>query len=190
MSSASTAPPSASDARATLVALGILVSLHLLMIGGGVWLRSIVLSTWQKGPLVDPAAPYAPENALILFPIAACVALDTYLFVLAFGVRVLQRRWWLPVVAMAAGCAASEGALRAWSSRAMTTWFRPHPTLHWVVRADLDNFAHGTGNTPVTTNGDGFRGGPPSRFKPAGEYRIVVLGDSSNFGQGVDGDEM
>ena len=183
-------PNARDDARANLIAVAALVAVHLALIGGGVWLRSVVLSTWQKGPLVDPAAPYAPENALILFPIAACVALDVYLVVLAAGWKALRRRWWLPVLALAVSCGASEAALRAYQARVMATWFRPHPTLHWVVRSDLDGFSHGTGNTPITTNGDGLREGPPSRFKPAGEYRVVVLGDSSNFGQGVTGTEM
>ncbi len=178
------------DRRSAILAFALLLGLHLLLIGAGFALRTVVLSTWQKGPLVDPAAPYAPENALLLFPIAACVALDTYLLVLAVGWRRLQRRWWLPLVAMAVACGASEGALRAWSARAMTTWFRPHPTLHWVVRSDLQDYDHGTGNTPVTTNGDGFREGPAEVAKPPGEYRILVLGDSSNFAQGVTGTEM
>ena len=34
---------------------------------GLVWLastmRSVVVDSWKKGPLIDPAAPYAPENA-------------------------------------------------------------------------------------------------------------------------------
>ena len=187
-------PPSGTearaDARAALIAVAALVAVHLALIGAGFWLRSVVLSTWQKGPLVDPAAPYAPENALILFPIATCVALDVYLVVLAAGWRALRRRWWLPVLALAASCGASEAALRAYQSQVMATWFRPHPTLHWVVRPNLEGFSHGTGNTPITTNPDGLREGPPSRFKPAGEYRVVVLGDSSNFGQGVTGTEM
>ena len=179
-----------SNRRAVVAAASALVGLHLAILGSGFWLRSVVLSTWQKGPLVDPAAPYAPENALLLFPTAVCVALDVYLLVLALGFRRAGRTWWLPLVALVASCSASEGALRAWSARAMTTWFRPHPTLHWVVRSNLTNYEHGTGNTPVTTNRDGFREGPERRAKPDGETRILVLGDSSNFGQGVTGSEM
>jgi hypothetical protein len=183
-------PPPRSRIRVIGVAVLILLVLHALAVAGGFFLRDTVLSTWQKGPLVDPAAPYAPENALLLFPIAACMALDGYLLVMTLGAKVWGRRWWVPVVALVAGCGASEGALRAWSELRMPTWFRPDPVLHWRVREDLSNYHHGTGNTPVTTNADGFREVDVPRRKAPDEYRIMVLGDSSNFGQGVTGSEV
>ncbi len=176
--------------RPQLLALTILFLAHLLVIGGAFWLRAEVLSAWQKGPLVDPTAPYAPENALALSVVAGVLALDLYLGGLLFLRRRLGARPWIPALVMALSLGAAELGLRAWATYSQPSWFRPHPTLHWVVRPDLHNFRTGTGDTVITSNPDGLREARVERAKPADEIRILVLGDSSNFGQGVTGTEM
>ena len=181
MSTQSSSTPPASSGASALFAVGILVGLHLILVGGGFGLRS-GSCTWQKGPLVDRRLRAERPHAL-----PHRVSCPRRVPRRA-GPPGWQRRWWLPVVALVGGCAA-RGPARL-ERPGHDDLVPPHPTLHWAVRADLDNYEHGTGNTPVTTNGDGFRGGPDGRDKPDDEYRIVVLGDSSNFGQGVSGTEM
>jgi len=150
----------------------------------------MVIPGWKKGPLIDPAAPYSPENALVLAAVAACVALNVYLVGL-FLIRKRQRgRAWAPVAMMALALLAAEGSMRAWLAVDMVTFFRPHPTLHWQVRPNLDDFYNPRDPGLITTNRDGMRDVRVPRRKPPEAYRILVLGDSSNFGYGVEGDEM
>jgi lysophospholipase L1-like esterase/ABC-type nitrate/sulfonate/bicarbonate transport system substrate-binding protein len=71
----------------------------------------------------------------------------------------------------------------------MVTYFRPHPVLQWVVRPNLKGFANLKGGGTINSNADGMRDVTVGRDKPAGEFRVLVLGDSSNFGHGVEGTE-
>ncbi len=150
----------------------------------------LVIPSWKKGPLIDPAAPYSPENALVLAAVAACVALNVYIV----GLFLVRKRWgkrpWVPAVMMVLSLLAAEGSMRAWLAVDMVTYFRPHPTLHWQVRPNLDGFQNNKDPGLITTNRDGMREVDLPRGKPQGEYRILVLGDSSNFGHGVEGDEV
>ncbi|RME29333.1 MAG: hypothetical protein D6798_00275, partial [Deltaproteobacteria bacterium] len=157
--------------------------------------RQTVVPGWKKGPLIDPAAPYSPENAQLLFSVGLCVALDLYVLLLALWRRVRAPRWWVPWVAMLLAAAGAEAALRAWLAVDMVTYFRPHPILHWVVRPDLRDFDNLTGGGRITTNHDGLRMPGPDAVRERGDkgadvFRILVLGDSSNFGHGVEGWEM
>lgn len=64
----------------------------------------------------------------------------------------------------------------------------PHPVLGWTIRPNQDAFSH---DVPVHVNAAGFRDREelePS--KPAGTQRVVVLGDSFTFGNGVPDDEV
>ena len=150
----------------------------------------MVIPSWKKGPLIDPAAPYSPENALVLAAVAACVALDVYIVGLFLVRRRFGKRPWVPAALLVLALLAAEGSMRAWLAVDMVTYFRPHPTLHWQVRPGLDRFQNNKDPGLLTTNGDGMREVDSPRRKASGEYRILVLGDSSNFGQGVEGDQM
>ncbi len=155
--------------------------------------RQTVAPGWKKGPLIDPASPYAPENAMVLFAFAACAFLDLYLIALAAwraAAPRAARAAWVPWVALALAAGGAELGVRAWLAVDMVTYFRPHPTLHWVVRPNLKDFDNLTGGGRLTTNADGLREVAVPRAKPPGEVRVLVLGDSSNFGHGVEGDEM
>jgi len=55
----------------------------------------------------------------------------------------------------------------------------PHPTLFWELSPNLPG---GPGNDNVSTNSHGFRSPEISIRKPGGQYRIMILGDSSAFG--------
>ena len=174
------------DRRRALFAGAFLLSTNLAIVGLAWVFRQTVAPDWKKGPLIDPASPYAPENAMVLFAFAACLALDVYFLTLSR----LPRRRWAPWAAIALALAASEGGVRAWLAFDMVTYFRPHPTLHWVVRPNLHEFGNLKGGGRITTNADGMREVTVPRAKAPGEYRVLVLGDSSNFGHGVEGNEM
>ncbi len=155
------------------------------------WLASrLVIPSWMKGPLIDPAAPYAPENALVLTAVSTCILLDIYVSGLFF----VRRRWGrvrgAPIVLLLLGVLAAEGAMRGWIAVDSITYFRPHPTLHWQVRPNLHDFENNKDAGRISTNADGMRGVEAPRRKEPGEFRILVLGDSSNFGHGVEDDEM
>ncbi len=176
--------------RPLLLGLVILALDAVVLLPALLWSRSVVPG-WKKGPLIDPAAPYSPENAIVLAAVAAVIAIDVYLLGLFLAQRRLGRRRWLPVVALLAALGAAELGIRGWLAVDMVTYFRPHPSLHWQVRPHLDDFQSEGGSTgKITTNGDGMREVDLPRHKDADELRVLVLGDSSNFGHGVDGDEM
>lgn len=60
--------------------------------------------------------------------------------------------------------------------------FEPHPTRGWAYRR---NTVGHTGGVEVRLNSLGLRGADLPRDKPAGEYRVLLLGDSIAFGYGV-----
>ncbi|MCB9746733.1 MAG: SGNH/GDSL hydrolase family protein, partial [Alphaproteobacteria bacterium] len=173
-----------------LLGAGLLLVLNALILGAAWLLRQSVVTAWKKGPLIDPAAPYAPENAQLLFAVGACVALNVYVLALGAWRRRAKPTWYAPWLAMLLAFGAAEGTLRAYLAFNQVTYFRPDPVLHWVVRPNLDHFDNLTGGGVVTTNADGMREVTVPREKGPDEYRILVLGDSSNFGHGVEGDEM
>ena len=57
----------------------------------------------------------------------------------------------------------------------------------YVARPGLDGVLYA--GAPLSTNGHGFRGREVAHAKPPGVVRIVGLGDSVMFGQGVADDE-
>ncbi len=69
------------------------------------------------------------------------------------------------------------------------TWseFRPHPTLFWRLRPNLDaEISIGDVHFHVKTNSLGLRGKELPFRKKHNEWRAVCLGDSITFGYGVD----
>ena len=173
-----------------LLALVIPLGLNAAIILLALHFRQVVVPGWKKGPLIDPAAPYSPENATVLFAVAACLALDLYLGLAYMWHRKLPRRWWAPWGLLLLSALAAELFVRAYLALDMVTYFRPHPTLHWVVRPNLRGFQNLTGGGTISTNSDGMREVRVPRHKEPDEFRILVLGDSSNFGHGVEGDEV
>ncbi|MFZ5479602.1 MAG: hypothetical protein ACOZNI_22745 [Myxococcota bacterium] len=170
--------------------LAVLLVLDALVMGAAWVLRQEVVPGWKKGPLIDPAAPYAPENAVVLFAAVACVVANVYVLALAAWRRRHAANAWVPFAALLAGVGLAEGGMRLYLTRAQVTYFRPHPTLHWQVRPNLRDFPNLTAEgTTITTNADGMRMVDEPREKGPDEFRILVLGDSSNFGHGVGNEE-
>ncbi|MCB9764583.1 MAG: transporter substrate-binding domain-containing protein [Alphaproteobacteria bacterium] len=176
--------------RVVLLGAALLAGSNLLILAVAWALRQSVVTSWKKGPLIDPAAPYAPENAQLFFAVGACVALNVYLIGLGALRRRGRMRWWMPWLMMLLAASAAELTLRGWLSLKQVTYFRPHPVLHWVVRPNLHDFNNQTGGGTLNTNADGMREVDVPREKPPDAWRILVLGDSSNFGHGVEGDEV
>jgi len=71
---------------------------------------------------------------------------------------------------------------------APATWIDPQvthlesPLLGWVLPPGLEAY---TIDAPVTVNAAGYRDDDFPRAKPAGEYRVLALGDSFTFALGV-----
>lgn len=125
------------------------------------------------------------------------------------GLRGAAGRAALAAAATLATAAVLEGALRvaghldnrgllgAWSEGAPPApWSRvtlgqmirrsPHPRIIYELRPGLRVlYAEGR----VTTNGHGFRSPERDVAKPGGTFRVLGLGDSYMFGQGVSDDE-
>ncbi len=157
-------------------------------------LRTVVVDSWKKGPLIDPAAPYAPENAQLYLTWILLWLLNSYLLGL-LGVFKLSRpnsvvRMLGPLMLFCLSLIGAEIGMQSHLARHQTTHFRPHPTLHWMCRPNLQSFVSSSDGIVLNTNQHGMREAPTAYSKEAGEYRIIVLGDSSNFGQGVSGTEM
>ncbi|MFM2246652.1 MAG: hypothetical protein RL071_2726, partial [Pseudomonadota bacterium] len=184
--------PAVRAAGAGLWAVLVAIALHGAVLGAALLSRGAVVSAWEKGPLVDPASPYAPENALLFTVLGGVVALDLYLLVSFWTRRALRgpARALGPIAALVVGLGGSELAVSLASTWRLPTWYRPHPTLHWELRPHLRGYLYGTGDTVLNTNADGLREVAVPRAKPAGQLRVLVLGDSSNFGQGVSGAEV
>ncbi len=74
----------------------------------------------------------------------------------------------------------SEGALQLSPESAH---LRDHPTRLWVQAPNLDMTLPEHGS--LKTNALGFRDGPVAIPKPAGQYRVLSVGESSTWGHGV-----
>lgn len=170
-----------------LLAFGLLAGCNGLILGVSQLMRHSIVDGWIKGPLIDPAAPYAPENAQWLFAIGMCVVLNIYILT-SFAARQKPNKW-VPALCLLFSIGCGEIVLQCHLHFNQSSYFRPHPTLHWVVRSNLVDFPNETGGGILNTNEDGLRGAEAR--KPKGDrFRILVLGDSSNFGHGVSEDEM
>lgn len=66
--------------------------------------------------------------------------------------------------------------------------YEPHPKLYWRLKPNQDCFTK-VGRKPVHINSKGTRGREFQAEKPAGTYRILMLGDSRTFGWGLNEEE-
>ena len=57
-------------------------------------------------------------------------------------------------------------------------WYRPDAQLGWTLRPGMNAWYTREGRSHVVINAEGRRDGETALEKPAGVYRIVVLGDS------------
>lgn len=66
-----------------------------------------------------------------------------------------------------------------------TTIFQSDPALFWRLKPNMNKHVHPDTIDYTTTNSDGYRGPSFPLKKPAGRFRIICIGDSSTFGDGV-----
>ena len=82
---------------------------------------------------------------------------------------------------------AFEAFLRVWdppiAKPGMYQIHRPSPVFNWELVPGASGF--GRAGTYIHINADGFRDSEHSLHKDAGVFRIMVIGDSFTFGQGV-----
>lgn len=107
------------------------------------------------------------------------------------GVRIV-----LPAAAVAVALGVAEIALRLGGFGESTVYLhagilRRHPVLGWEKRPSARAVYEFEGTVIVeTSNADGLRGPERSREKPAGEVRVLALGDSFCEGYLVNDDEV
>lgn len=80
-----------------------------------------------------------------------------------------------------------EGAMRAMESK-NPSLHCPNPVYLWELSPGLKGERDTLGK-PIHTNREGFRMKEVTRKKPAEEFRIMTLGDSSAFGYGVNDED-
>jgi hypothetical protein len=94
----------------------------------------------------------------------------------------------LVVLSLAIGLAALELGGRAYAAviAKQGRLFRPDPALGWTPLPNLDLVRKNANDQPwhVTTDAAGIRG--PSTWWNAAQKRLLILGDSFAFGEGVD----
>ena len=94
----------------------------------------------------------------------------------------------LVVLSLAIGLAALEAGGRAVATiiAKQGKLFRPDAELGWTPLPNLDLVRNNANGEPwhITTDAEGIRG--PSAWGDAGHTRLLVLGDSFAFGEGVD----
>ncbi|MGC6507475.1 MAG: GDSL-type esterase/lipase family protein [Myxococcota bacterium] len=171
-----------------LSAIGLIGLFNALVLCIATLVRSSVVDSWRKGPLIDPIAPYAPENAQWLFSIGLCSIINLYL-VFLFLVRHQTKRIWLPVICFVMSLSTTEIGMQVYLGQVQQSYFRPHAALSWIVRPNLNDFPNQTGGGTLNTNADSMRAAREWTTK-SNRFRILVLGDSSNFGHGVSDGEM
>ena len=128
--------------RRILIALSSWLVLNLGLVWFASTMRSVVVDSWKKGPLIDPAAPYVPENAQLYLMWIALWVFNTYLIGLLGSVR-FGKGWvrtLAPIGVLALSLLSAEAGMQQYLATNQTTHFRPHPTLHWMCRPNLQSF--------------------------------------------------
>ena len=75
-----------------------------------------------------------------------------------------------------------------WNRSAINPIYEKDPARFWRLRPFANRDAdEPTGQITQLINGDGFRDDPAPREKQPGEYRVIAVGDSCTFGDGVAG---
>lgn len=80
---------------------------------------------------------------------------------------------------------AGELVLRA-AGYSAPIWFQPDPQLGWAMRPGVEGWFTTEGRAYVKVNTAGFRDRPHPLDKPAGVYRVAVVGDSAVEARQVD----
>ena len=93
--------------RNILIASSIIAFSNTIILGVAWVVRQSVVDSWRKGPLIDPAAPYAPENAQWLVAISLCAILNIYF--IGFLSKKIRRYRWAPMALLLAAAGVGKG---------------------------------------------------------------------------------
>jgi len=189
-------PPGRS--RTTLLFVAMLLAANVVCLGLALRRPQVIDVQWRKGPPIHEQSLYGPVRGPRTFWVFSAVFIDAYVlsllaaFALARGRGVQPAKVGIGIALLAPLLAfgITEGSLRVYINYAHPGHFRPHPDFFYWNARGLRNSQEFPGSTPESTNSLGFRGAEevPAR-KPPGEFRVVVVGDSSAFGHGVRDDE-
>ena len=128
----------------TVMGFVVWLSLNVGIILGASTLRTVVVDSWKKGPLIDPSAPYAPENAQWYVAWILIWLINSYLFglfvIFTRSTQTSVYRKWGPILLLVCSTLIAEGGMQLYLQSNQTTHFRPHPTLHWMCRPNLQSF--------------------------------------------------
>lgn len=91
------------------------------------------------------------------------------------------------VISMVVILGGTEAAFRIMDKRCQSQ-YRPHPVWLWRVSPNLKKHPH-CWNSTLSSNKFGFRNRDFPMKKPPGQFRIMLVGDSSALGFGVDDDQ-
>jgi len=137
----------------------------------------------------DAEVSYNEEAKLVVF--IAFLILSTIYMILDYYIFLNVRGWkktlfiLISVLIIIAGMEMSLNILAAFHPRI----HRHSPTLLWELTPGLNYAREPSGKYRVSTNSHGFRGNEISKKKPAGQTRIMIIGDSTAFGYPFDNNE-
>lgn len=184
--------------RKALLLAAILLAINVACVGLALRTPRVIDVQWRKGPPIHEQSLYGPIRGPRTFWAFSAVFIDAYVLVALGGFALARGRGLQPSragigIALLAPLLAfgiTEGALRVYIRHAHPGHFRPHPDFFYWNARGLRNSREFVDFTPESTNSLGFRGQEEvPAGKPPGEFRVVVVGDSSAFGHGVRDDE-
>ncbi len=172
------------DRRAFTACLSVMI-VYLAVVSVGLLLRweldrwGLILAHWQFSAL----------RLAILFHVGLAVGLGLLFF--RARRRTHVARWWSRVALASVGPLLLVSADRIASVgyrpiKPRTEIMMPHPTRYWMFRP---GWVHTDGHTTYRINEQGLRGPLIPYEKQADEHRLLFLGDSIAFGQGVDDED-
>lgn len=143
-------------------------------------------------PFYTESVNYPPAGSASLGVIAFLAMLSLYFFADCFlGFRLNGRKKVLfTLISVIIIFFVVEISMNQYSQKHLLL-HKPHPSFLWEVCPGHNGRINiGGAIVFLSTDSYGFRSGEVSLKKPPGAYRIMILGDSSAFGYGVNQDEV
>ncbi len=143
-------------------------------------------------PFYTESVNYPPTGSAIVGTVTFLAMLSIYFFTdcfLGFRLKGFKKAIFV-MFSIVLIFTAVEFSMNAWI-RKHPPLHRPHPSFLWEVCPHHNGKVNIGGIIgTLKTESHGFRGEEVSMEKPPGTFRIMILGDSSAFGYGVNQDEV